>query len=36
MERLIPVPLPSPANFFPPFSTDNSTSDEDDDPSRCR
>ncbi|PNP82373.1 hypothetical protein FNYG_04290 [Fusarium nygamai] len=33
MERLIPVPLPSPANFFPPFSTDNSTSDEDDDPS---
>ncbi|KAK2933584.1 Frequency clock protein [Fusarium oxysporum f. sp. vasinfectum] len=33
MERLIPVPLPCPANIFPPFSTDNSTSDEDDDPS---
>ncbi|KAJ4017458.1 hypothetical protein NW760_014986 [Fusarium oxysporum] len=33
MERLIPVPLPFPANIFPPFSTDNSTSDEDDDPS---
>lgn len=32
MERLIPVPLPSPARFFPPFSTDNSTSGEDDDP----
>ncbi|KAG7419956.1 Frequency clock protein [Fusarium oxysporum f. sp. rapae] len=32
MERLIPVPLPCPANIFPPFSTDNSTSDEDDDP----
>ncbi|KAL9560675.1 hypothetical protein ACKAV7_015166 [Fusarium commune] len=33
IERLIPVPLPCPANIFPPFSTDNSTSDEDDDPS---
>ncbi|KAL5585833.1 hypothetical protein FOVSG1_013525 [Fusarium oxysporum f. sp. vasinfectum] len=33
MERLTPVPLPSPASFFPPFSTDNSTSGEDDDPS---
>ncbi|KAF4345893.1 hypothetical protein FBEOM_141 [Fusarium beomiforme] len=33
MERLIPVPLPCPANIFPPFSTDNSTSDEDEDPS---
>jgi hypothetical protein len=32
-ERLIPAPLPSPASFFPPFSTDNSTSGEDDDPS---
>ncbi|KAL5603754.1 hypothetical protein FOVSG1_006504 [Fusarium oxysporum f. sp. vasinfectum] len=31
MERLIPVPLPSPARFFPPFSTDNSTSGEDND-----
>ncbi|KAH7205486.1 frequency clock protein [Fusarium redolens] len=31
IERLIPVPLPSPARFFPPFSTDNSTSGEDDD-----
>jgi hypothetical protein len=31
MERLMPVPLPSPARFFPPFSTDNSTSSEDDD-----
>jgi hypothetical protein len=33
MERLIPVPLPCPANFFPPFSTDTSTPDEDGDPS---
>ncbi|EWZ29284.1 frequency clock protein [Fusarium oxysporum Fo47] len=30
-ERLIPVPLPSPTSFFPPFSTENSTSGEDDD-----
>jgi hypothetical protein len=29
-ERLIPVPLPSPTSFFPPFSTDDSTSGEDD------
>ncbi|WKT43842.1 hypothetical protein QSH57_008695 [Fusarium oxysporum f. sp. vasinfectum] len=33
MERLIPVPLPCPANIFPPFGIHNSTSDEDDDPS---
>jgi hypothetical protein len=33
MERLTPVPLPPPASFFPPFSTDNSSSGEDDDPS---
>jgi hypothetical protein len=33
IERLIPVPLPSPTSFFPPFSTDSSTSGEDDDPS---
>ncbi|KAF5722159.1 hypothetical protein FMUND_3121 [Fusarium mundagurra] len=33
MKRLIPVPLPSPASLFPPFSTDNSMSGEDDDPS---
>ncbi|EWZ27950.1 frequency clock protein [Fusarium oxysporum Fo47] len=32
MERLLPAPLPSPASFFPPFSNDNSTSGEDDDP----
>ncbi|KAF5697411.1 hypothetical protein FMUND_15420 [Fusarium mundagurra] len=31
MERLVSVPLPSPASFFPPFSTDNSTAGEDDD-----
>ncbi|KAM5359654.1 hypothetical protein ACJA88_015078 [Fusarium oxysporum] len=31
MERLVSVPLPSPASFFPPFSTDNSTSGEDND-----
>ncbi|EXL39743.1 hypothetical protein FOCG_17654 [Fusarium oxysporum f. sp. radicis-lycopersici 26381] len=30
-ERLIPVPLPSPTSFFPPFSTENSTSGEDED-----
>jgi len=33
IKRLVPVPLPSPASFFPPFSTDNSTSGEDNDPS---
>ncbi|EWZ28474.1 hypothetical protein FOZG_17786 [Fusarium oxysporum Fo47] len=33
IKRLVPVPLPSPVSFFPPFSTDNSTSGEDDDPS---
>lgn len=32
-ERLIPAPLPSPASFFPPFSTDSSTSSEYDDSS---
>ncbi|KAF5711446.1 hypothetical protein FMUND_8962 [Fusarium mundagurra] len=31
IRRLTPVPLPAPAMFFPPFSVDNSTSDEDDD-----
>ncbi|KAF5721923.1 hypothetical protein FMUND_3370 [Fusarium mundagurra] len=31
-ERLLPAPLPFPASFFPPFSNDNSTSDEDDNP----
>ncbi|EXL66288.1 hypothetical protein FOPG_17529 [Fusarium oxysporum f. sp. conglutinans race 2 54008] len=31
IKRLAPVPLPSPAFFFPPFSTDKSTSDEDND-----
>jgi hypothetical protein len=35
IERLIPVPLPSPASFFSLFSTDNSTSGEDD-IYRCR
>ncbi|KAF4452881.1 hypothetical protein F53441_4353 [Fusarium austroafricanum] len=30
-ERLIPVPLPSPTSFFPPFSAENSTSGKDDD-----
>ncbi|KAJ4213084.1 hypothetical protein NW757_014768 [Fusarium falciforme] len=30
IKRLAPVQLPSPAIFFPPFSTDDSTSDEDD------
>jgi hypothetical protein len=33
IRRLTPVPLPAPAMFFPPFSVDNSTSGEDDDPS---
>ncbi|KAH7205049.1 frequency clock protein [Fusarium oxysporum] len=33
IKRLVPVPLPSPVSFFPPFSTDNSTYGEDDDPS---
>jgi hypothetical protein len=32
-ERLIPAQLPSPASFFPPFSTDSSTSGEYDDSS---
>jgi hypothetical protein len=36
MERLIPVPLPSPTSFLSLFSTDNSTSGEDDDIYRCR
>lgn len=30
-ERLAPASLPSPATFFPPFSNDDSTSDQDDD-----
>ncbi|KAH7006706.1 frequency clock protein [Fusarium venenatum] len=30
-ERLVPVPLPSPARFFPPLSTDSSMSGEDND-----
>jgi hypothetical protein len=33
IKRLAPVPLPSPAIFFPPFSGENSTADEDDDAS---
>ncbi|KAJ0132435.1 Uncharacterized protein HZ326_24497 [Fusarium oxysporum f. sp. albedinis] len=33
IKSLAPVPLPSPASFFPPFSTDSSTSGEDGDPS---
>ncbi|RGP60641.1 hypothetical protein FSPOR_10521 [Fusarium sporotrichioides] len=30
-ERLVPVPLPSPARFFPPLSTNSSVSGEDND-----
>jgi hypothetical protein len=33
IKRLAPVPLPSPAIFFPPFSSENSTPYEDDDAS---
>lgn len=33
IKRLTPLPLPPPAIFFPPFSSDCSTSGEDDDPS---
>jgi hypothetical protein len=33
IKKLVPVPLPSPASFFPPLSTDHSTSGEDNDPS---
>jgi hypothetical protein len=31
-KRLLPAPLPFPASFFSPFSNDNSTSGEDDNP----
>jgi hypothetical protein len=33
IKRLTPLPLPTPAIFFPPFSTDSSTSGEDNDTS---